>query len=180
MAPVRIATSTANPSLFRIVYLLPVWGCVGQVWAWRAEFQRTSIHYLNTKKDTMSSVIKRIYLMPFFIKTSPAAERRGWFSPLRPKPELLHVSGSKLGHLKHRHFALAAEDGLKLLIREDVPLVGRILEVVLLDVLPHLLHHLAPGHRSFAHYCLEFRRHGHGPKECRIRSSFHNLNVIGN
>src|SRR3989344_7949613 len=87
MAPVRIATSTANPSLFRIVYLLPVWGCVGQVWAWRAEFQRTSIHYLNTKKDTMSSVIKRIYLMPFFIKTSPAAERRGGgFSPPTQTP----------------------------------------------------------------------------------------------
>lgn len=55
----------------------------------------------------------------------------------------------KLRHLEHRDLALTAEDLLQLLIRQDIALIGRILEVILLDVYPKLFYHLSSRHRTF-------------------------------
>ena len=54
----------------------------------------------------------------------------------------------ELGHFEHRDLALAAEDGLQLIVREDVPLIRRILEVVLLNVFPKFLDHLRSRERT--------------------------------
>ncbi len=55
---------------------------------------------------------------------------------------LFDVRRDELRHLEHCDLAFAVEDFLQLFIREDVPLVRRILKVVLLDVFPKLLDHL--------------------------------------
>ena len=59
------------------------------------------------------------------------------------------VSGEMLGevlvHLEHAHRALASEDGLKLVIGQDLALVLWVLELMPLDVLPHLAHDLGTG-----------------------------------
>ena len=52
---------------------------------------------------------------------------------------LLQVIRDELGHLEHRHLALAAEDGAELFVRVDQAPVDGILKFVLLDVVPDLL-----------------------------------------
>jgi len=47
-----------------------------------------------------------------------------------------------LVHLEHADLVLATEHHLELLIRHDLALVLRVLELVLLDVLSNLAHHL--------------------------------------
>ena len=49
-------------------------------------------------------------------------------------------------HLEHGH-PVFAEHGLELVVRHDLPLVLRVLKLVLLDVVPHLAHHLSAGQR---------------------------------
>src|SRR5690606_18136582 len=53
----------------------------------------------------------------------------------------------QLGHLEHRDLVLATEDRLQLGVRPDGPTVFRILQVVLLDVIPHLLGKSGTGER---------------------------------
>ena len=60
------------------------------------------------------------------------------------------MARDELGHLEHGHLALAAKQRLKLVVGQNIALIGRVLEVVLLDVLPHLLNDLTAGHRSLA------------------------------
>ncbi len=50
------------------------------------------------------------------------------------------MSGDELGHLKHVHDVLATEDLFQLVIGLDIAFVGRILEVIGLNVLPQLFH----------------------------------------
>jgi len=50
-----------------------------------------------------------------------------------------------LVHLEHAYLALACEDGLKLVIGQDLALVLRVLELTPLDVRLHLAHHLRTG-----------------------------------
>ena len=83
------------------------------------------------------------------------------------------MSGDELCHLEHGHFALATEEGLELLVREDVALVRRILEIILLDVLPELLDYLTARHRPRAGNRLELRRELHRLQECWICFSNH-------
>ena len=71
------------------------------------------------------------------MRTAPAAV------PL----DLLKVTRDVLVHLEHRRL-LAAEDLLQLGVSEDLPLIRRILEVVLLNIIPHLLHNFAAGQRT--------------------------------
>src|SRR3954447_7952109 len=59
------------------------------------------------------------------------------------------VPGEVLVHLEHGHLVLA-EDALELVVGQDFTTVLRVLQVVGLDVLPHLAHHLAPGQRFWA------------------------------
>lgn len=47
----------------------------------------------------------------------------------------------KLVHLEHVHLSLL-EHSLHLIVTQYLPLVVRVLEVIALDVLPQLLHHL--------------------------------------
>ena len=54
-------------------------------------------------------------------------------------------AGRGLVHLEHAYLALAAEDSLEFLVSQDLPLVLRVLEILGLDVLPHLAHHLGAG-----------------------------------
>src|SRR3954469_6253184 len=71
---------------------------------------------------------------------------------------LLQVLGEVLVHLEHSH-AVFAEHLLQLVVGLDLALVLRVLEVVLLDVVPNLAHHLRPGQRLGAHHgCKLFRR----------------------
>lgn len=74
---------------------------------------------------------------------------------------LFHVRRDELRHLEHGHFSLPAENGLELIIREDVALVGGILQVVLLNVLPDLFRDFRARHRAGTDYCLQFRREIH-------------------
>src|SRR4051812_44211011 len=59
------------------------------------------------------------------------------------------MPGEMLVHLEHGHLVLA-EDALELVVGQDLAAVLRVLQVVGLDVVPHLAHHLAPGQRSWA------------------------------
>src|SRR4051794_31744732 len=59
---------------------------------------------------------------------------------------LCQVLGEVLVHLEHRH-TVFAEHGLELAVRHDLPLVLRVLELVLLDVVPDLAHHLSARQR---------------------------------
>src|SRR3954466_5879476 len=52
--------------------------------------------------------------------------------------------GEEVVHLDQGH-AVLAEHGLELLVRHDLPLVLRVLELVLFDVVPHFAHHLSAG-----------------------------------
>jgi len=51
-------------------------------------------------------------------------------------------------HLEHAHLALAAEDILELVIRQNLALVLGVLETVGLDVVPHLAHNFSTGQRG--------------------------------
>ena len=64
----------------------------------------------------------------------------------------------ELRHLEHRDFALPAEDGFQLVIREDIAFVCRILKIILLDVFPKLLDHFGSRERPRADDRREFRR----------------------
>ncbi len=72
-------------------------------------------------------------------KIVPASEGQGRLG-IRNKSDrnLLDVSRDELGHLKHGHLALAAEDSLKFGICIDVGLLVFVLETVLFDVVPKL------------------------------------------
>src|SRR3954469_689554 len=64
---------------------------------------------------------------------------------------LCEVLSEVLVHLEHGH-AVFTEHGLELLVSLDLALVLRVLEVVLLDVVPNLAHHLSAGQRLGAHH----------------------------
>lgn len=70
---------------------------------------------------------------------------------------LAQVRRDELRHLEHCHLALTAEDWLQLVIREDVALVRRILEIMLLDVDPKLLDHFGSRHWALPDDRLQFR-----------------------
>src|SRR5688572_4850392 len=55
------------------------------------------------------------------------------------------VPSEVLVHLEHADLVLAIKDRPQLVIRQDLPLVLRVLEIVGLDVLPHLAHHFGAG-----------------------------------
>jgi hypothetical protein len=65
--------------------------------------------------------------------------------PGRCELGLLDVLVHQLRHLEHRYLALAAEDRLELGVGVDHPAVLRVLQLVLLDVVPHLLRELGAG-----------------------------------
>src|SRR5688572_3391135 len=54
------------------------------------------------------------------------------------------------GHLEHRDLILAAEDDAQLVIGVDHPLVGLVLQTVLLHVIPHALRDFAAWDRLIA------------------------------
>lgn len=83
------------------------------------------------------------------------------------------MSRNELRHFEHGHFLLAAKDSQELLIREDVALVLRVLEVVLLDVDPDLLNDFRAGHRTLSDNCFQFRRKVHWLCKGRIECSRH-------
>src|SRR3954471_5030310 len=58
----------------------------------------------------------------------------------------LEVLGEVLVHLEHGD-AVFAEHGLELVVGHDLALVLRVLELVALDVVPNLAHHLGAGQR---------------------------------
>src|SRR5829696_6191917 len=62
---------------------------------------------------------------------------------------LFQVLGQVLVHLEHRHLLLA-EHRLELFVGEDLALVLRVLQLVLLDVVPHLADDLRPRQRRRA------------------------------
>jgi hypothetical protein len=63
----------------------------------------------------------------------------------------LEVLREVLVHLEHAHLVLASEHRLKLLVRHDLALILRVLELVRLDLVPNLAHHLGAWQRSRAH-----------------------------
>ena len=68
------------------------------------------------------------------------------------------MRGDQFGHLKHIDFAFAAKNRLQFVVGDDIALVGRVLEVVLLNVRPQLLYDLSTGHWALAYDRLEFFR----------------------
>ena len=96
----------------------------------------------------------------FVIKTpqikNPSASWRTVFD----SQALAQMRRDELRHLEHRHFALAAEDRLQLVIRENISLIRWVLQVILLDVDPKLLNHFGSWHRTLAHDL----------RQCSIRS----------
>ena len=89
------------------------------------------------------------------------------------RERLFHVSGDEFRHLEHGYFALTAEEWLQLVISQDIALVRRILEVMLLDVLPDLLDDCTAGHRTLANDCFQLSVELERLQECRIRFSYH-------
>src|SRR3989344_3980940 len=84
----------------------------------------------------------------------------------------------KFRHLEHRDLALAAENHLQFFVRQNIPLVGRILEIVSLDVLPQFLDDLPPCHRALAGDRFKLGRKVHRLHEGRIRCSNHRSNNV--
>jgi hypothetical protein len=56
----------------------------------------------------------------------------------------------ELRHFEHRHFALAAEHRPELLVGIDEAPIDRVLQLVLLDVVPDLLGDFGARHRRCA------------------------------
>src|SRR4051812_30803313 len=75
------------------------------------------------------------------------AERRRLPNPSRTRSG--QVPGEVFVHLEHGHLVLA-EDALELVVGQDLTAVVGVLQVVGLDVVPYLAHHLAPGQRFWA------------------------------
>ena len=65
------------------------------------------------------------------------------------------MSVDELRHLEHGHFVFA-EDSPEVIVSQDVTLVGRVLEILLLDVGPDLLRHFRTGHRPGTYHDREF------------------------
>lgn len=59
------------------------------------------------------------------------------------------MRGDEFGHLEHRDFVLA-EDGAEQVVGEDVALVRRVLEIVLLDIFPKFLDDFGARERARA------------------------------
>src|SRR5690348_18345910 len=81
---------------------------------------------------------------------------------------LLQVLGEMLVHLEHADLVLAAEDGLQLGVGQDLPLVGGVLQVVLLDVVPDLRNDFAPGQLAGADDGGKLRRRCQGLLQCVV------------
>ena len=60
------------------------------------------------------------------------------------------MARDELCHLEHGDFALAIENRLQLVIREDVALVRRVLAIVLLNVFPELFDDFGARHGALA------------------------------
>lgn len=97
---------------------------------------------------------------------------------MRTEVRLFHVSRDEFRHLEHGDFVLA-EDCLQFVIREDVALVLRVLEIVFLDVDPDLLCDFGARERTGANDCLEFRGQSKRFGKCRVRH-IDSKYVIGN
>lgn len=67
--------------------------------------------------------------------------------------------GDQLGHLKHGNGALAAKNGLKVVIGIDVALVGGVLEAMLFNILPKLFNYLRARHWARANHGGELIAH---------------------
>ena len=86
----------------------------------------------------------------------------------------LHFYRSRLGkmlrdelcHLEHIDDRLTAEDRLQSRICVDIALILRILEIVLLDIDPELLHDLRARHRALAHDLGEIGAYAHRFHKC--------------
>src|SRR5262249_42726594 len=87
--------------------------------------------------------------------------------PIRER--LLEVVRDQLGHLEHRNLPLAAKYLPELLVCIDQTLVDRVLQLVLLDVVPNLLGDFGARQRHAAHDCCEHRGRHHGLHERGIR-----------
>src|SRR5215831_6180841 len=83
--------------------------------------------------------------------------------------DLLEVLVHQLRHVEHGHLRLAAEDGLELIVGVDHAAILRVLQVVLLDVLPELLGDLGARHRVRADDRRELSGRRHRFHERRIR-----------
>src|SRR3954470_1874994 len=73
-------------------------------------------------------------------RPKPLLQIAEWLGPL------FQVLGEGFVYLEHCHPVLP-EHGLELLVRHDLALVLRVLELVRLDVVPNLAHHLSTGQR---------------------------------
>ena len=68
---------------------------------------------------------------------------------MRDRRELLQLAADQLGHLEHRDLAFL-KTSFSLASALIIALVRRVLQLVLLDVLPDLLRHLGARHRLVA------------------------------
>src|SRR3989338_1535123 len=91
------------------------------------------------------------------LKETPARQLADGVCGLKGTGGLFHVRRDELRHLEHRDLAFTAEYRLQLGVREDVPLVCWILEVVPLDIFPNLLGYFKAGHRAIANDSFKFR-----------------------
>src|SRR5207248_9942479 len=82
---------------------------------------------------------------------------------------LLEVARHELGHLEHRHLFLAPENLPQFPVSIDQTLVDRILELVLLDVVPDLLGHFSARQRHAADDRCERARRRHRLHERGVR-----------
>src|SRR4051812_34298234 len=76
---------------------------------------------------------------PLAKKKKGRAAARPFFNSARDAHLLLEMRADQLGHLEHRDLLLAAEDGQKLFVGIDHRALLRILQIMLLDVLPQFL-----------------------------------------
>ena len=68
------------------------------------------------------------------------------------------MPGNELGHFEHSNLALTAKERLQFSVGNDIPFVLGILEIVLLDIFPYLLHHLPSRQRTLADNRLKIGR----------------------
>src|SRR5438034_3156226 len=79
------------------------------------------------------------------------------------------MAGNQLGHLEHRYLFLAAENLPQLVIGIDQAPVDRVLQLVLLDVVPDFFGDFGTRQRHAADDCGERARGRHRFHECRVR-----------
>src|ERR1700687_3201349 len=81
---------------------------------------------------------------------------------------LLEVVGDQLGHFEHRHLTLAAENLFQFFVGVDQAPVDRVLQLVLLDVVPDLLGDFGARQRIAAHDGGQVAGRRHCLHECSV------------